>query len=238
MGQLNRNEKNNPLYKQIFEYLKKEIEQGKYQTDERILSEQEISTLCDVSRITSRQALKELEKEGYISRVQGKGSYVCWKAPKSRPSCTATSLLKWISRQHEKITLGELTMLPTVPELQEYYNVEKEMLGHVLELKQQNNGYVTYCVYYPYLSQLNLNAYSKTKSIHTIYLEHDSCMMRMVQSVRALVSDEVISRIFHIPENTAVLHSIIAIYDKDNHLLELIVGYHNDANAMITVKSE
>lgn len=75
MGQLNRNEKNNPLYKQIFEYLKKEIEQGKYQTDERILSEQEISTLCDVSRITSRQALKELEKEGYISRVQGKGSY-------------------------------------------------------------------------------------------------------------------------------------------------------------------
>ncbi|MBP3871134.1 MAG: hypothetical protein J6E46_09180 [Faecalicoccus sp.] len=161
-----------------------------------------------------------------------------WKAPKPRPSCTATSLLKWISRQHEKITLGELTMLPTVPELQEHYQVEKEMLGHILELKHQDNGYVTYCVYYPYLSQLNLNAYSKTKSIHTIYLEHDSCIMRMVQSVRALVSDEVISRIFHIPENTAVLHSIIAIYDKDNHLLELIVGYHNDANAMITVKSE
>ena len=63
-------------------------------------------------------------------------------------------------------------------------------------------------------------------------------MMRMVQSVRALVSDEVISRIFHISENTAVLHSIIAIYDKDNHLLELIAGYSNDANAMITVKSE
>ena len=73
MGQLNRNEKNNPLYKQIFEHLKNEIEQGKYQTDERILSEQEISTLCDVSRITARQALKELEKKRIYLPCAGQG---------------------------------------------------------------------------------------------------------------------------------------------------------------------
>ena len=65
-----------PLYLQVKEIVKKEIEEKKFQYGELIPSELELEKLYQVSRITIRQAISELEKEGYVKRARGKGTSV------------------------------------------------------------------------------------------------------------------------------------------------------------------
>ncbi|MET3558382.1 GntR family transcriptional regulator [Streptococcus rupicaprae] len=69
------NSNKQPLYFQLFESLLSTIQQD-LKPDDKLPTEKEIGEEYSVSRMTVRLALKELEKRGYIYRVQGKGSFV------------------------------------------------------------------------------------------------------------------------------------------------------------------
>ena len=70
-----------PLHAQIRETLRGQIVSGTYQAHDRLPSEKELMARFGVSRITVRQALGELESEGAIYRLAGKGSYVAKPRP-------------------------------------------------------------------------------------------------------------------------------------------------------------
>jgi DNA-binding GntR family transcriptional regulator len=65
-----------PLHKQIYELLRKQIQDGIYTDGNLLPSENELSRLQGVTRPTIRKALDRLANEGYIQRQQGKGSIV------------------------------------------------------------------------------------------------------------------------------------------------------------------
>lgn len=65
-----------PLYNQIREYLLDRIVDGTYPPHSQIPSESELGEQFNVSRITVRQALTQLQQEGLIFKVHGKGSFV------------------------------------------------------------------------------------------------------------------------------------------------------------------
>lgn len=65
-----------PKYLNIIQYFAQKIENGDFQDGDKLPTEEEICNFFNVSRITARQALNELTKEGYIVKKQGKGSYV------------------------------------------------------------------------------------------------------------------------------------------------------------------
>jgi len=64
-----------PLYLQIKETLKMQILNGEYAPYQRMPSESELMTTFGVSRITVRQALRDLHSEGLIFTSQGKGTF-------------------------------------------------------------------------------------------------------------------------------------------------------------------
>lgn len=64
------------LYHQVKEMLKDMISRKYWAVGEKIPNEFELCSKYDVSRITVRRALDELEKEGYVERRQGKGTFV------------------------------------------------------------------------------------------------------------------------------------------------------------------
>lgn len=68
--------KKQPLYIQIKEYLLKEIEQGRLMPGDMVATEMELAEQFEVSRITVRKALSELEKDNIIYRHPGKGTFV------------------------------------------------------------------------------------------------------------------------------------------------------------------
>lgn len=70
------NESMQPLYAQIKEIIKQRIIDGDYEVHERLPSESEMMKVFGVSRITVRQALRDLHTEGLVFSVQGKGTFV------------------------------------------------------------------------------------------------------------------------------------------------------------------
>lgn len=68
-----------PLYYQLKEILKEEIDIGKYKSGEQIPSENELSDMLDISRNTAKQAIAGLVSEGILFRIQGKGTFVAEK---------------------------------------------------------------------------------------------------------------------------------------------------------------
>lgn len=65
-----------PLHRQIRQQLRARILDGSYAPDSRMPSEAELGAIFGVSRITVRQALSDLQKEGLIHRIHGKGTFV------------------------------------------------------------------------------------------------------------------------------------------------------------------
>ena len=64
------------LYKQLFLDIQNKILSGEWFDKMLIPTEYELCKLYDVSRITVRRAMIDLEKIGLISKVQGKGTFV------------------------------------------------------------------------------------------------------------------------------------------------------------------
>jgi GntR family transcriptional regulator len=65
-----------PLYAQIKDVLRSRVLDGTYQPHQQLPSESEMMAAFGVSRITVRQALSDLQNEGLIFRIHGKGSFV------------------------------------------------------------------------------------------------------------------------------------------------------------------
>ena len=65
-----------PLYQQVKDDIRAAIESGKYKTNEKIPPEPELSAEYSVSRITVRRAVEELCAEGYLVKMQGRGTFV------------------------------------------------------------------------------------------------------------------------------------------------------------------
>ena len=74
-------ERNNPkpLYQQLRDVLVDAIESGKWGPNDRIPSENNLSTTYGLSRMTVRAVLTDMVKEGLLYRVQGKGTFVAEK---------------------------------------------------------------------------------------------------------------------------------------------------------------
>jgi len=69
-----------PLYKQLQDKLRKQIQSGELKPRERIPSEVDLANQYNVSVITTRKAVNELANEGLVEKRQGKGTFV--SAPK------------------------------------------------------------------------------------------------------------------------------------------------------------
>ena len=63
-----------PLYVQVVECLKRDIENGVYNATGRIPTEAELAEQYKVSRITIRRAVDDLVSQGLVEKKQGKGT--------------------------------------------------------------------------------------------------------------------------------------------------------------------
>jgi len=65
------------IYEQIINQMKNAIVSGELEADEALPSIRSLAADAGVSVITTKRAYEELEKEGLIRSVAGKGFYVC-----------------------------------------------------------------------------------------------------------------------------------------------------------------
>lgn len=96
----------NAIYKKIVDLIKSEIENGKIALHQLIYSEAQLADMFNVSRNTVIKALDQLSNEGFIYRVQGKGSFVAERKADSgnyRPSKTVSLILPFSYHDSNRI---------------------------------------------------------------------------------------------------------------------------------------
>ena len=65
-----------PLYQQLYDAILNKVRSGEYQVGEKIPSEEQLMTIYGVSRVTVRNAIKQLVDENILIKRHGKGTFV------------------------------------------------------------------------------------------------------------------------------------------------------------------
>jgi GntR family histidine utilization transcriptional repressor len=65
-----------PRYQQLKDFIIEQISTGQLRPSDRVPSENELVESKSVSRMTANRALRELNTEGYVERVAGRGTFV------------------------------------------------------------------------------------------------------------------------------------------------------------------
>lgn len=73
------NKSGTPIYDQIYSQIKSQIISGSLGEDEMLPSIRSLAKDLRISFITTKRAYEELEKEGFIYTIPGKGCYVARK---------------------------------------------------------------------------------------------------------------------------------------------------------------
>ena len=74
-----------PLYSQLEDAIKQEIISGRLGAGEKLPSENEFVSELGLSRMTVRSALTNLKNDGFVRKLHGKGSFVCYSAKEQVP---------------------------------------------------------------------------------------------------------------------------------------------------------
>jgi DNA-binding GntR family transcriptional regulator len=116
-------------YQRVYQELKSLIEAGQYQEGDMLPSENELSNQYGITRVTVRQALGELVRDGFINRIQGKGSVV---QSNSRPSLGLLSFKGFsevVQKSHHEVkTIFLKTPAVTTFPDKFFYNLTEEEL--------------------------------------------------------------------------------------------------------------
>lgn len=88
-----------PLYQQMYDLLRADLEKGVYSPGEQIPTELELARRHGVSRITVKQAIQKLVLEGRLYRIQGKGTFVA-RPRLSRKLKTITSFTEELKQRN------------------------------------------------------------------------------------------------------------------------------------------
>lgn len=113
-----------PMYQQLEEQLRKHIVSGIIQTDEKLPSIREIATGLAINPNTISRAYKELEIQGYIYTIPGKGSFA---AP-----------INEVNDKREQQLLQQFD--ETVLELSYLGHDAKELINRMNNILEKENG--------------------------------------------------------------------------------------------------
>lgn len=107
------NSSNKPIYEQITDQVKNLILSGELTTGDVLPSMRLLAKELRISVITTKRAYEELEREGFIETVTGKGSFVADKNPELLREEHLKRIEENLAKASEtaklaKITLGEL----------------------------------------------------------------------------------------------------------------------------------
>lgn len=105
-----RNSGDAPIYDQITQQIKGLIVRGELAEGELLPSMRLLARDLRISVITTKRAYEELEREGFISTVPGKGCFVAPRNPELQREDTLRRVEESLSRAVEIAKIGGITL--------------------------------------------------------------------------------------------------------------------------------
>ncbi|WP_308585581.1 GntR family transcriptional regulator [uncultured Holdemanella sp.] len=214
-----------PYYKQIKEFYKEDIQNGVLSLGDRVDSEMEIQQIYDVSRITARQAILELEQEGMVKRGRGKGTFVTFR-PKIKEELSHIR-----SFTDEMIALGRVPgtqafhITKEIPddETRALFGLPEEMMYCVRRVRTADDVLLVYFVsYFPLGLDLPLDLQEHTQSVY----EAIGSPVRIDEEFSAMNPSEEVCLALKIRKDQPVLVRKRVSFDEKERKMEYTMCYY------------
>lgn len=220
-----------PLYHQIKTRLLELIENGQLKPGDRVPSERELTERFGVSRMTARQALVELETQGYLVRIQGKGTFVA--TPKfEQPLVRLTSFTEDMRRRGLEagarvLSAGEapagrrVAQALSIEEMAPVYRLERLRLAGGEPMAVE-------------ISHLNAARFPGLLGFDIVYrslyeilrVEYGVTLVRALQSMEAVPADARQAESLHVREGSPLMLMERVSRDQHDHPVEVTRSYY------------
>ncbi|MBT2655576.1 GntR family transcriptional regulator [Bacillus sp. ISL-18] len=227
---MNMIQKKGPLYLQIKEILKDRILHGVYAIHTNIPSEPQLEEEFNVSKITIRNAIKELVQEGYLEKKSGKGTKVIANVSITKLSKGKrfTEILveegNHITKKVLSIRKAELS-----PE-SELYSLFGDNCIQIERIYLLNNEPYIHFTHYILLNMSD----GEVKDVHigSLYrfLEENNIRLESFRDEFSVsLAPSYVSERLNLEKETTVLKRIRRSSDEEGNVLEYSEGYYNTA---------
>ena len=194
-----------PVYIQIHNQIKKDIEAGKWKIGEKIPSERELAeNFSCVSRMTLRQAIQTLVDEGILERKIGSGTFVARKKVQEKMS-GITSFTEITEAQGKVPTSKTVSYLITIPSLSESEKLNLDDNQKVLRMERIRFADDVPICFEVATVPLELVKDQITSSLYRTLEENGLIIGHAQQTVSAMLASERIADFLQLKKGDAIL---------------------------------
>ncbi|NEW06597.1 GntR family transcriptional regulator [Paenibacillus sp. SYP-B3998] len=216
----------NSLYFVVKEQIMKDIQLGVYKVGDRIPTESELCEQFQVSRTTVRFALQELESEGILERIQGKGTFIKRKELQLLPTRSfAEDILSQGKVPGNKII--EASVIPAESPLDEFLQIPTNSpITRIIRVRYADEEPLIYeRTFIPWSLAPGLSNDNWDGSLFThLKTKYKLSIHRSVENIKPVLADKTASKLLNIKEGMPCLQVKTFTYLIDQTPLEYNFG--------------
>ncbi|QUH29190.1 GntR family transcriptional regulator [Vallitalea guaymasensis] len=200
-------EKIETKYQKIKKDIENKINTGEFKSGEKIPSERKLCELYNISRMTARQAVNELVKDGIVYREKGRGTFV------SSPNFLQRNVKSFTDTLRERgfnpstniiefstvYNLRDISNIMEVPYETKFYKLKRLRLGNELPMALET-------VYIQKDRCLGLHKYDISKSLYEVLEEHYGYKVENIScDIDACIANNIMMKVFNMKKARALL---------------------------------
>ncbi|UCM87031.1 GntR family transcriptional regulator [Streptomyces marincola] len=223
-----------PLWYQVSQSLRASILGRPATAPLRLPTEEQLAAHYGVSVLTMRQALKELEIEGLITRHRRRGTFICPAVRPGGPVRLLGSVDTIVAQQSgEETTLLDHGPVPVPAELAEHFPGLGEVVRFLRLRRDRTTGEAANCaenLVRPEIADLfdpsALERWPMTKVLRDIA---GVAVGRIANTVQARLADPPVARLLDVPLLSPILHITGVEYDERGRAVDVArIHYRGD----------
>ncbi len=208
-----------PIYYQLAAEIRKKIDDGIWQPGHCIDSERIIAEEYNLSRMTVRQALNELVQSGILTKIKGKGTFVCEPRINQRGIMSFTEMMEASGTKFstEVIAFERIEANESMFELMkadELYKIHRLRIVKEVIIAEE-------IIYLPCDFIPDLNAKQLKGSFYALLDKNNLHLDYSEASIHAILLNDYYKGLFRLTEEVPLLKTSSKNYDADGKLLFL-----------------
>ncbi|MGK0552433.1 GntR family transcriptional regulator [Enterococcus faecalis] len=198
-----------PIYIQIHDAIKADIEKGLWKIGDRLPSERELALKFNVSRMTLRQAIQTLADEGILERKIGSGTYVARKKVQERMTGTTsfTDIMLSQNRTPSSRTISYFVTKPSSSEMEMLQLSEEESILRMERIRYADE--IAICFEVASIPYSLVSQYTKAEISHSLYKTLEEKGGNKIghanQTISAMLASEQIAEYLELKRGDAIL---------------------------------
>ncbi|WP_372630471.1 GntR family transcriptional regulator [Cohnella sp.] len=217
---------NSSLYFNIKEKLLKQIQTGIYSVGQKLPTEAELCVMYNASRTTIRLALNELEFQGILERIQGKGTFVKRKELQLIQTRSFTEDVLMQGKE-PRSKLLEAKVIPAETPLDEFLHIPPSApINQLLRVRYADNEPLLYERTHIAWSMAPglINDYKDGSLFDFLETKYNLKVHRAVEQLKPVLADKIAKKLLHVKEGSPCLQIKTFTYLSDNTPLEYSFG--------------